>query len=639
MNRDAGQSNTTEPQLPGQAADQDQNAETGPPHAVVGSQVSFEEEMFAAAFDGVVVNRFWAFVKPYRRVLWIGVAGVLLFTVTQIAIPLIVRAVVDDALVQGEAGLGLLRQLGVLFIAVVCVNYAANITQELVVGRVAGHLLFDLRRAMYAHLQHVSLSFMDKTEVGRLMSRLQGDVSALQEFLETSIFAIGDFVLLIGIVAVMLWLDTRLGLLTLSVVPALFLIRIVWLPFAKQAFLHAREMQSAVNGALAENVHGIRTIQELAREQVNYDLFELKARDNLLSHLRASKFSNGLIPAVDTLTGGAMAIVVVVGGAMVIDDDLDLGVMVAFIFYVQRFFDPIRSLTIQYSIMQRAMAAGQRIFEVMDVPVDVRDRKGAGDLGPDDASIEFRNVTFGYAPGVPVVKDVSFRVEAGQTVALVGPTGSGKTSLTALAHRFYDVWEGSIHIGEHDLRDVRQASIGRNVAMVLQEPFLFTGSVYDNIRYHRRDAGRGAIEAAARAVGAHDFICRLPQGYQTNLEQRGSNISLGQRQLISFARALMADAPILVLDEATANIDSYTEREIQLALKRLLHGRTAVVIAHRLATIREADRIIVLRDGGILEDGTHRELLELNGLYARLYRLNYASFDDVASPASDATKS
>ena len=603
-----------------------------PPRAVVGSQVSFEEEMFAAAFDGVVIRRFWSFVRPYRKTLAIGVGAVLVFIATQLAIPLVVRVAIDNAIVQGESGLELLRWMGGLFIAVVCVNYAANITQEMVVGRIAGSLLFDLRRAMYAHLQRVSLSFMDRTEVGRLMSRLQGDVGALQEFLETSIFAIGDLVLLVGIVTVMLSLDARLGLLTLSVVPILFLVRLVWLPYAKKAFLRARETQSTTNGALAENVHGIRTIQEMGREQVNFDLFEHKARDNLNSHLRASKFSNGLIPIVDTLTGAAMAIVVVMGGARVLDADLELGVMVAFIFYVQRFFDPIRSLTIQYSIMQRAMAAGQRIFEVLDVPVDVKDRPDAVAVDAGDASIEFKHVTFGYVRNQPVIKDVSFKANPGETIALVGPTGSGKTSLTALAHRFYDAWEGEVRVGGRDVRELTQASLGRHMAMVLQEPFLFTGTVYDNIRYQRAEATREQVEAAARTVGAHEFIERLPKGYDTELEQRGANISLGQRQLISFARALIADAPILVLDEATANIDSYTERQIQIAMERLLKGRTAIVIAHRLATVRGADRIIVLRDGEIVEQGTHEALIEKAGLYARLYRLNYASFDD-AMPA------
>ena len=337
-----------------------------------------------------------------------------------------------------------------------------------------------------------------------------------------------------------------------------------------------------------------------------------------------------MVPIVDALTGIAMAVVVVVGGSMVLGQSLDVGVMVAFLFYIQRFFDPIRSLTMQYSVMQRAMASGQRISEVLDVPVDVSDKPGATVLSPDmDGSVEFRNVTFGYAPGQPVLRQVSFRVNPGETVALVGPTGSGKTSSMALVHRFYDVWDGQVLVGGHDVRDLTQDSLGEQVAMVLQEPFLFTGTVFENIRYHKTSATREQVTAAAQAVGAHDFIMKLPGGYDSRLEQRGGNLSLGQRQLISFARALVADARILVLDEATANIDSYTEMLIQKALVTLLEGRTGLVIAHRLATIRGADRIIVLQNGEVVESGNHDELMARKGLYARLYNMNYASFDDI----------
>ncbi|MER8547925.1 ABC transporter ATP-binding protein/permease [Mesorhizobium sp. M1169] len=606
-----------------------------PPRAVVGSH-RIEEEMFGRAFDKSILRRIWTFVRPYRARVVITIAAMLIFTGTQLLIPLIIRYAIDQGMNPARTDRSAQLAAVGAFVLAILVNFAAGYMQETVVGKVAETVLFDIRRAMFGHLQKVSLSFMDKTEVGRLMSRLQGDVNSIQEFLETSVYSVGDVALLFGIVFVMLWLDFRLGLLTLSVLPVLVIVRIVWLPRARAAFMAAHETNSVVNGALAEAIHGVRTVQSMDRQQVNFILFDDKAHANLRTHLIAAKYALVMVPIVDGLTGLAMAAVIVVGGSMVMNGRIDVGVLVAYLFYIQRFFDPIRSLTLQYSVMQRAMASGKRLTDVLDVKIDVQDKPNAEVLSPEmDGSVEFRDVTFGYNPSRSVLKNVSFRVNPGETVALVGPSGSGKSSAMALVHRFYDVQQGQVLVGGHDVRDLTQESLGRQVAMVLQEPFLFTGTVFENIRYHKTEATRDKVIEAAKAVGAHDFIMSLADGYETQLGERGDNLSLGQRQLISFARALVADAKILVLDEATANIDSYTEMQIQKALIKLLEGRTGLVIAHRLATTRGANRIIVLQNGQVVATGNHDELIGMGGLYSKLYYLNYASFDDL--PEHDTT--
>lgn len=621
------------PTKPGEPSDPH---EDGRPRmrAVVGSD-RIEEEIFGRVFDGKVTQRIWQFVRPYKRHVAISVAAVVTFTGSQLTIPLVIRYAIDNGMAK-DAPPSTLFWIVAIFAIIVAINFVASRVQELVTGRMAEDVLFDIRRAMFSHLQHVSLSFMDKTEVGRLMSRLQGDVNSMQEFLETSVLAIGDILLLFGIVAVMLWLDWQLALMVLTVIPILFGVRILWLTKARAAFMAAHQANSITNGALAEAIHGVRAVQAMDRANLNSDLYSQLVDNTYNAQLRASKLSQIMIPIVDTLTGSAMAVVALAGGLMVVSDRIDVGVMVAFLFYIQRFFDPIRSLTMQYSVMQRAMASGHRLTEVLDVEIDVKDAPDATPLGEnDDGSVEFRDVTFGYNAAHPVLKNVSFYVNSGETVALVGPTGSGKSSTMSLIHRFYDVQEGSVLVGGRDVRDVTQQSLGRHIAMVLQEPYLFTGTVRENIRYASDWASDAAVVEAAVAVGAHEFIEALPQGYDTMLAERGSNLSLGQRQLLSFARALVTDAKILIMDEATANIDSYTEMQIQKALQKLLEGRTGLVIAHRLATIRNADRILVLQQGRIVEQGDHDTLISHGGLYAQLYQLNYASFDDLPGQLSD----
>jgi ATP-binding cassette subfamily B protein len=597
------------------------------PKAALGSPEAHAEEAFGGGFQVGVLGRFFDYVKPYRARLVLILLAVAGTTAASVAIPMQIRRAVNAALGrQGHAGL---NEVILEFAALVAVYSIGAWLQQWLSARLAQKVIFDLRRAMFLHLQDVSLSFMDQTHVGRLMSRLQGDINSLQEFLENSVAAVGDMMLLVGIVAVLLAMDWQLGLLTLTVLPALVFVQSRWLPAARKIFRSARDASSSVNAALAENINGIRTVQESRREALNFDLFKAKVGASFDDQIKAAVTAQVMIPTVELLTGVAMAIVVIAGGESVLRGSLDVGVMVAYIFYVQQFFNPLRTLAMQYTIMQRAMTAGVRIFEVLDVPVTIKDAADAVSLGPEvEPSVEFRHVTFGYRPGHPVLHDMSFKAEPRQVVALVGPTGSGKTSTAALTHRFYDIWEGQVLVGGRDVRDVTLDSLGRTIAMVLQEPFLFTGTVMENIRY-ATSASAEVVEAAAKAVQAHDFIMRLPKAYETVLGQRGGNLSVGQRQLISFARALVADPRILILDEATANIDSLTELQIQNALKVLFKGRTSLVIAHRLATVRDADRIIVLQKGRIVEEGTHDDLISTRGLYAHLYTSNYASFDDL----------
>jgi ATP-binding cassette subfamily B multidrug efflux pump len=594
------------------------------PRASLGSS---EGDDIFGTFDVGVARRFLAYLAPHKRAIFIAQTAVVLTAACQVTIPRLIGAGVNRAVGHDVAGLD---RVMLAFAIVAAISATTFFIGEWLSSRLAQRVIFDVRRAMFAHFQDVSLSFMDKTHVGRIMARLQGDVNALQEFLENMNGALGDFVTLIGITVVLLTIDLKLALLTLTVLPALIAIRAVWLPFSKKSFRVARDASSTANSALAENINGIRTVQETRREAVNYELYKEKNRENFAAQVGASWMTQIMVPTVDILTGIAMAVVIVVGGEAVLGRTLGVGVMVTFILYVQRFFEPVRMLSMQYTIMQRAMAAGHRIFEVIDVRITISDKPDAIELKDVPATVEFRNVTFGYDPARPILHDISLTVRPKEVVALVGPTGSGKTSIIALTHRFYEVDQGQVLVGGHDVRDVTQESLGRNIGMVLQEPFLFTGSIEDNIRYNTT-ATHDEIVAAAKSVSAHDFIMRLPQGYDTPLGQRGRNISMGQRQLISFARALVADPQILILDEATANIDSFTEQAIQKALKVLFAGRTCIVIAHRLATIRDADRIVVLQQGRILEQGSHDELMKHEGgLYAHLYTSAHASFDDQA---------
>jgi ATP-binding cassette, subfamily B, multidrug efflux pump len=427
---------------------------------------------------------------------------------------------------------------------------------------------------------------------------------------------------LVGIVGLMLWTNWKLALLSFVVLPLMLLAMRAWRRRAIETYRATRRTIAAVNADLAESIAGVRVAQAFGREPANRRRFRGLNGENLGASLEAARLSSLLFPMVSLVGAVATATVVYVGGRLVLGETLTIGELVLFVALIDRFFEPIRDLSQQYNVLQAAMAAGERIFEVLDVEPEVRDKPGAYALPPVVGRVDYDDVHFGYGP-TEVLHGVELHVAPGETVAFVGETGAGKTSMVNLLLRFADVWSGRVAIDGHDVRDVTQASLRSQLGIVLQDTFLFGGTVRENIAFARPEATLAEVEAAAREVGAHAFIEELPQGYETEIQERGATLSAGQRQLLSFARALLADPRILILDEATSRIDTQTERAIQRALRRLLRGRTSFVIAHRLSTVREADQVVVMHAGRIVERGRHAELLARGGYYAALHAAQF----------------
>jgi ABC-type multidrug transport system fused ATPase/permease subunit len=588
-------------------------------HAVDG----WTDDALGKAYDHKVVVRLAKYVRPYKWRVIIAIIGTVLFSATSYTQPVLIGKATDYALAGNMHDL-VLVSLGLIGLALSAwVSYYGYMSTTAWMGH---RVLLTLREEMFSHLQKLSLSFFDRNEVGRVMSRVQNDVTSLQELLTSGFFTVlADF---LGLAVIIFWLfklDWILALGTISILPLLIIVLWIWQERAKKAFIRVRQAIAIVNSNLQENISGVRVIQSLNRENENQRRFDSVNANNLDANVEAARLTAIVNPAVEISVAIAMAVVIILGGIRVMNGLTTVGVIVSFALYVQRFFDPVRELVMQYAQLQRAMAGGQRAFEVLDTQPEIQDKPDALPIPPIKGEVTFENVRFSYIPGIPVLRDINLHVLPGQNIALVGQTGSGKTTVTALIARLYDVTSGSVKIDGIDVRDVQRISINRQMGVVLQDPFLFSGTVSDNLRYGCPEATDEEIIEGAKAVGAHEFILQLENGYDTVLVERGQNISLGQRQLLSFARAIIANPRILVLDEATAKVDSTTEVSIQRALKELMRGRTSFVIAHRLSTIRGADRIIVLQDGKIVEEGTHEELVSHSGVYNSLYKMTYES--------------
>ena len=601
--------------------------QSAPLPATAGSPAkAAEDKRYGKVYDARVMRRLWPFMAPHAAGLIIAAICMLGVGLSHVIAPYVIKIAVDRY-ITGSNLQGLTVAV-LIYAGNALAGWFLQYQEWLFMERAAQRMLLALRRALFQHLMRLDLAFYDRHAVGRLMSRVQNDVGTLQDLFTTGILStIGDLLTLTGIVVVMLLLHLQLTLITLTVVPLMVLLTIYWRDRSRRAFQVVRAALAQVNAGLQESISGVRVIQSLCSEDNNLRRFDAFNKEHFTANLSASRLSAVLLPTIELIGVLGIALVIVFGGPMVLAGSLSAGSLIAFVLYIQRFFEPIRDLGFRWNNLQMAMAAGEHILEVLDSAVQIQEDAHPVVLPRLRGEVEFRHVWFHYYPDVPVLQDLSLRVPAGQSLAIVGHTGAGKTTLVNLIARFYDVTDGTILLDGVDLRHLSLESLRGQIGIVLQEPFLFSGTVRDNLRYGNLAASDTAIVDAARAIGVHDFIMQLAHGYDTEVHERGSLLSHGQRQLISFVRALLADPRILILDEATASIDTETERLLQAGLATLLRGRTAFIIAHRLSTVKHADRIIVLDQGRLVEDGPHATLLRQGGLYHRLYAMTYVGLE------------